>query len=179
MVDNIFSGKEFAEEVKRCISVFDTESDRGVVLVASSMIEEALKNLIASYLLPPLNKGDELLERGPLQNLNSRIQAAYRLGLIRKSVSDGLHAFRDMRNEFAHNIETCNFSDPKIIIKLDAIYKHSADISLLLDGYWPHDKEGGAIPTRLKFTLFISVLISALNFAQREVIAIQPLDLIN
>lgn len=177
MEDNIFSGPEFAKKISEIMDTLLAESDRGCVLVASSMIEEGLLELISSFLLPPLNSKDELFHgpSAPFASLESRIAAAYRLGLIRKSVAVSLGIFRKIRNEFAHRIETISFDNQSCINRLNEIYRLSPEISGYLDDLGKRTSNH-PLPIRLKFILFFASNIAAIKTVRSEVTQITPLD---
>lgn len=79
---NFFSGPEFRNEVEEIIESLMSESDRGAVLVASSMIEEGLMELISAFLLPSVNTKDELFHgpSAPLSTLRRAFLQLFALG---------------------------------------------------------------------------------------------------
>lgn len=177
MEENIFSGPAFSQKVREIIDMLWQESDKGCVLVASSMIEEGLLELISSFLLPPTNSKDELFHgpAAPFSSLESRIAMAYRLGLITKSVAKSLGVFRKLRNEFAHRIETVNFDSPSALNRLNEIYRLFPELSDYLDDIGKRT-DNHPLPMRLKFIMFFSSNIAAIKVVKTEVVPITPLE---
>ncbi|PSB85546.1 hypothetical protein C5F64_12240 [Photobacterium damselae subsp. damselae] len=110
------SSEYIAEVFPKKLALLQSESDRGAVLVASSMIEEALKNLLIAKLVPSSTTQDPLFNGGnaPLGTFSSKIEMAYRLELIRREWKELLNIFKKLRNDFAHNVEVSNFKIPKV-----------------------------------------------------------------
>jgi DNA-binding MltR family transcriptional regulator len=79
-------------------------SDRACAVLAGAIVDDRLKGLLQKYLLPSKSaKEDKLLGRSsPIESLSSRIELAYRLGLIGEEMSSSLHWIRDIRNLAAH-----------------------------------------------------------------------------
>jgi DNA-binding MltR family transcriptional regulator len=93
-----------------------TESTRAKVVLAACYLDELLGQLLRFVLKPVENGRDSLFEgaQAPLGTFSSKIDLAFRLGLIDEKVSKSLHFVRRIRNEFAHNLETCSFEASEI-----------------------------------------------------------------
>lgn len=79
------------------------ESDRAAAIIVAAKCDILLKELIAKFLLPSHTTSDELLDGdSPLGTFTSRINFAYRAGLIKADFARALHFIRRIRNEFAH-----------------------------------------------------------------------------
>lgn len=156
--------------------MLSAESDRGAVLLASSIIERGLSELICAYLLESDNKKDELFTgpAAPLGTLESKIAMAYRLGLIRRFVRDYLDIFRRMRNDFAHNIERYSFDDPSVTNRLNEIYRIRKVESEYLDQLFVDTKKEATV--RDKFLMFFSLDMAAIQRISLTVERIAPLD---
>jgi DNA-binding MltR family transcriptional regulator len=86
-----------------------SESDRAAVILGTSKIELLLLQIIQKHLLPcPASKDDIFEGEGPLSTFSSRINLAYRLGLIDATLSHSLHIIRKIRNDFAHETSAGN-----------------------------------------------------------------------
>ena len=113
------------------------ESDRGSVVLAVAWIDEQLKLILETYLLPspaPSAKSDELLgANAPVATLSARIDLTYRLGLIRRYVAQSLHLCRRLRNDCAHLSEPVSLHDPAVRDKVLAILQLEA---ILVDALW-------------------------------------------
>ncbi len=94
-----------------------SESVRAKVVLSACYLDDLLRELIAIVLKPHEGKKDSLLDgpQAPLSSLSARIEIAGRMLLIPKEVQRSLHLIRKIRNEFAHNLTTCDFSDQKIV----------------------------------------------------------------
>jgi len=102
--------KEFTE----FLAAFNKESERGSVLIAMSMIEDMLGQIISSFLIdaPAVSR---LLEgfNAPLGTLSARSLCAFALGLLSEDEYRECDHLRKIRNEFAHHIHT-SFKDQAI-----------------------------------------------------------------
>lgn len=119
---------------------FLKETDRAAIILTASLFESALETLLKSYLVPVSNSVDELFDgpTAPLSEFSSKIQIAYRLGLISQKFASNLHLIRKIRNEFAHNVHGSSLGDGKVknlltrlvcssdIVKNDKLYRESA-----------------------------------------------------
>lgn len=93
-----------------------TESTRAKVILAACYLDELLHQLIALVLKPSEKREDPLLDgpQAPLGTYSAKIELSYRLGVIPDGERKSLHLVRKIRNEFAHNLDRCDFSNPKI-----------------------------------------------------------------
>lgn len=175
-INNMFSGSEMAESIRKNYKMLESESDRGAVLVASSVIEKGLAVLISSFLLESENKKDELFNASaaPLATLESKIAMAYRLGLIRARVRDYLNIFRRIRNDFAHNIETYSFENQSVSNRLNEMYAIRKGESDALDEIFT--QSGEVVTSRAKFLLFFAMDMAAIQMASLSVERLKPLD---
>ncbi|HGO5328970.1 TPA: MltR family transcriptional regulator [Klebsiella oxytoca] len=175
-INNMFAGNEMAESIRRNYNILESESDRGAVLVASSVIEKGLADLISSFLLESENKKDELFtsSNAPLATLEAKIAIAFRLGLIREAVRNYLNIFRRIRNDFAHNIETYSFDNQSVVNRLNEIYSIRKQESDALDEIFT--AMGRVATARDKFLLFFSMDMAAIQRASQAVERIKPLD---
>lgn len=90
--------EEFARE-------FKSESDRAAVILGASKLDQLLGMTLERYLLPSTVANDNLFSvNGPLGNFSSKIDFAYRLGLISGHFCKSIHLIRRIRNSFAHEI---------------------------------------------------------------------------
>jgi hypothetical protein len=107
---------------------FRRESDRASVILAGAMIEKTLEMMIKAKLIPSLNKKqDELFDTpyAPLRNFKAMIELAYRIGLISSNLCRDLNIIRDIRNDFAHDIEGCSFKNRSVKQRIGELMKSS------------------------------------------------------
>lgn len=82
---------------------FNAESDRAAVILGASKLDQLLRELLVKKFLPNPTSQDDLFDSDkPIASFSSRINVAYRLGLIDKQFANSLHLIRRIRNEFAH-----------------------------------------------------------------------------
>ncbi len=86
------------------------ESDRGAVMVEAAFLDRALENTLKARFVPTTSEKD-----ASISNLHFavKINLAYRVGLISSKFRDDLLKIKDIRNDFAHDIEGCDFNNPK------------------------------------------------------------------
>jgi DNA-binding MltR family transcriptional regulator len=95
------------------IARLKAESDRGVMILAATMVEDALLEALQkvtkfadnSDMRAKIYHGD-----GPLASFSKRITFAQALGLISKEVARQMHVVREVRNTAAHAHVTMDFS---------------------------------------------------------------------
>jgi hypothetical protein len=91
------------KRVEDLLAAISEESMRGKVLVMTGQIDNLLSEMLKLFLKPARDKNDELLNpMRPLGSFASRVDIAYRLGLIRESDADALDLLRKIRNDCAH-----------------------------------------------------------------------------
>jgi len=98
------------EESKRFFETLAAESPRGLALVASSFLEEALQELLDTAVQSNLTtkEVDELFNgpQSPAGSFRSRTLLCYALGLIDKNMKNALdHVRKKIRNKCAHRTE--------------------------------------------------------------------------
>jgi DNA-binding MltR family transcriptional regulator len=128
------------DRVMRFMEIVYSESDRGCVICASAIIDDALEAMIRQLLkrisnpsthlvnavlkTPPEPASDSLLDslltRRPMPPLGSfavRIKMARALGLIHDSLMNALDAMREMRNDASHLANPFSFENPRYKIQ--------------------------------------------------------------
>ena len=108
--------QETKDQWQRYMEMFSKESDRACVILTVSFLDELLTLCLRMRLVANPNAIDSLFEGGnaPFSSFSSKIDVAYRLGIISNRLCRDLHLVRKIRNDFAHNIEGCHFSDQKV-----------------------------------------------------------------
>lgn len=87
-------------------------SDRSCAIVAASIIDVLLVDLLKACLVAPSSAHDDFFEgaSAPVGTFSARIELAFRLGLISGQMTRDLHIIRKIRNDFAHQVEGPSFS---------------------------------------------------------------------
>lgn len=87
------------------IEEMNGQTDRGVAIVGSAWVEEALSALIEWFLHSDPKVWERLFKNnGPIATFSAKIDLAKLLGLISEIIRSDLHRIRDIRNELAHEI---------------------------------------------------------------------------
>ncbi len=109
------------------------ESDRGMVLIATSFIDELLRRTLLAFMIEG-KTGVSLVEgdRAPLGTFATRSAAAFALGLINAREKQEADRLRQVRNRFAHQVHV-SFDDEKIATlcaQLDMAAKDYGDVTV-------------------------------------------------
>jgi mannitol operon repressor len=140
------------------LNEFHRESDRGSVLIAASLLDERLKEIIENF-LAECNITHDLLNgpNAPLASFYSRISIAYALGLIQENEYEEINIIRKIRNEFGHKWKDVNFGTDKI-----------SKLCLKLPWLGPEENELGSSP-RTRFDFVVVILLADLLWRARLV----------
>jgi mannitol operon repressor len=90
------------------------ESDRGLVMIAMSFIDELMRRTLLAFLIES-DTSTSLVEgfNAPLGTLATRSAAAFALGLISERELKEADTLRKIRNQFAHHVHV-SFEDASI-----------------------------------------------------------------
>ncbi len=121
---------------------FNKESDRAAVILAASIFDNVLTELLKNHLVSNATTKDDLFDsaNAPLSTFSAKITMAHRLGLHSSTFTRDLHLIRKIRNEFAHNIHGCTFEDSRVKSRTLELYKSTGNI--IKDKYRSHYPEG-------------------------------------
>ena len=129
-----------ANYTNQFISQMRQESDRGSVIVAVSILDDILNQLLKAKLAPSLDNRDELFDTAtaPFSTFSAKIELAYRLGLIRAEVKASFHQLRKIRNNFAHALDPKGFDSDSTKSRVSELLKLNKGIidsikSVLID----------------------------------------------
>ena len=89
------------------------ETDRGTALVVVEMFNNLLGSILERFFVDDQSAARKYL-KGNLRYFSSKVQAAYLLGLIDYDDKCDLEKIGQMRNDFAHQLETTSFDDPVV-----------------------------------------------------------------
>lgn len=181
---NQVESKKFIELFQILIDNLRIESDRGVVLVVTTMVEVELNRCIEKRLIPALKPKRDVVSRS-LKNFAAKIDLAYRIGVITEHEHRVYHQLRELRNVCAHEIDEQNFDKPlfqesmkNIINSSDFLWDTLA--SKLLN---PSSGEKFSSPEemvnglgwRISFEMFFSLIIAHKRVALARVRPVIPL----
>lgn len=90
------------------------ETDRGMVLIATSFIDELTRRTLRAFFIES-EINSSLIEgfNAPLGSFATRSAAAYALGLISERELKEIDSLRKVRNQFAHHVHV-SFEDQRI-----------------------------------------------------------------
>ena len=146
------------QQLGHFLSEFNKEGDRGAALVAASMLDERLEEILSNFLIDtPTSK--ELLHgfNAPLGTFSARAAAAHSLGLIQENEFKEITVIRKIRNEFGHGWKTISFESGRV-----------ADLCRQLPWLGPAEYEAGAT-ARARFNAAIAILLTDLLWRVRLV----------
>lgn len=105
-------GQKHGRQVAEFIGKLATESERAAVVLGVARLNNALEKYLKSILKPNQEGSDPLFDmERPLGIFSSKINLAYRIGIIDEDFEHALHMIRKIRNEFAHSVETESLSE--------------------------------------------------------------------
>ena len=103
------------KQINEFLEDFENESDRGAALVAASLLDDRMTEILRGFLANGAS-ADSLLDgfNAPLGTFSARIAAAHALALIEDEERLELNLFRKIRNEFGHSWKGVTFGTPRI-----------------------------------------------------------------
>jgi hypothetical protein len=97
---------------------------RATAIVATALLEDALRWCLAGYLIPAGSDRGQLPEEdqsavfdneiAPLNTFHAKIVIGYSLGIYGKITRDDLNRIKRIRNQFAHSFRPITFRTPEI-----------------------------------------------------------------
>lgn len=138
------------------LNEFNKESDRGAVLLAASILDEWLYDILNAYLID--GKSKESLLKGfasPLGTFSARASMAHSLGLLMDHEFEEISILRKIRNEFGHSWTGVSFDNPKVSSLMDKLP-------------WLGPNE---VPqtSKSKFSFFVAIFLCDLLYRKRLV----------
>jgi DNA-binding MltR family transcriptional regulator len=116
-------------------SQFNKESDRGIVLLSATLLEENLELMLrkhfagkATTVINPLFEGF-----GPLATFSGKIKIAYAFGLLTDDEFHDLEIIREIQNHFAHRYEEADFDQEWVAQKVGQLRHPAAATDTLRD----------------------------------------------
>lgn len=168
----------------KLVDSFKVESDRGVVLVVSTMMEVELDKHIEKRLIPPPKAEADIVSRS-IKNFAAKIDFAYRIGIITGREHSVYHQLRKLRNICAHEIDEQNFDKPlfqqrmkNIVDSSDFLWSTLAALALDESSGKKINSSGELVSKlgwRLSFELFFALVIVHKRVSIARVVPIMPL----
>jgi DNA-binding MltR family transcriptional regulator len=94
------------------------ESDRAIVILVATILDDALTELLAKRIIISLDQKqlDYIFRfEGPLGSFSSRIEVAYLFGFIDNNTRSHLTDIREMRNACAHSKQEMTFATKELL----------------------------------------------------------------
>lgn len=104
----------FYERLHTFLNATNGETERGRALIAASLIEEMLEEILRGFLLD--NSATKKLfddPNAPLSTFSAKASASRALGLISAKEFSDIELIRKIRNAFAHSV-MCSFENEKV-----------------------------------------------------------------
>jgi len=110
------------EDEAQILETLDHDSDRAVAVIVGSMIENRLQRALRVRMPQDKKAIDKVFKYpGPLSSFAAKIDVAYLNGLVSKDAYEDLKRFKDIRNDFAHELDIRNFNSESIKIIADQL----------------------------------------------------------
>ena len=109
--------QEYIDQLKEVIRFklsLNNETDRGCALMAASLLEHRITELLRKNFVEDKSSTLLLSPSGPLGAFSNKIDISYALALIPQAMKRDLHLLRKIRNIFAHTTEVVTFDTPAI-----------------------------------------------------------------
>lgn len=131
---------DFVKSVHAFYDHLHSESERGSAIVGAALIDDALEELLKTFMVKSLEKEDELFNGSfaPLATLSAKITLSYRLGLISPKVHSSLTLVRKLRNDFAHVSRQITFETQSVHSRVRDLFNLNDH---LLDLIWDLTKD--------------------------------------
>jgi hypothetical protein len=145
------------------IKDFKKETDRAAVILGVAKLDLILYQMIQATLIPNPHSKDELLDDdGPLSTFSSKINLAYRLGIIDAGYARALHLCRRIRNEFAHEVAGCNLESGVHRDRVKELCKPLKELNLFEDVR--ESFFGNKSTAATDFRTLLAIMVAALEY---------------
>ena len=110
------------EDEAQILETLDHDSDRAVAVIVGSMVESRLQRALKVRMPQDKKAIDKVFKYpGSLSSFAAKIDVAYLNGLVSKDAYEDLKRFKDIRNDFAHELDIRNFNSESIKIAADRL----------------------------------------------------------
>jgi DNA-binding MltR family transcriptional regulator len=111
------------EQIVAVLKEIDAQTDRGAAIVAAAVLEEILEITLQGRMVELNRKHYDVFFglNGPAGNFSSKIELLFALGLCSESHYGLLHQIREIRNKFAHRIDSLDFDNELIAPLIDKL----------------------------------------------------------
>lgn len=166
------TAKQLSDELNatnRILFEFSKEDDRAAAILVAAEMDRVVLSILSNYLLNSTKESSPLLERdGPMEAFGSRIELAYRLGLLPPVFHNDLQMIRRIRNAFAHSPTGLSFDSPKVRKHVDKLVHGIQESQALIEKLSEEQKNDFFNPRSI-FRLTASMLLPRLVLLQFQV----------
>ena len=116
MAREILSPEQLSEDGQLLYDALNGEAPLPCALIAGAFMEKALASLLHKFFIKS-ETAEKMLDEntGRLGQLSSRLEMAYCLGLISKTMLQNVTTIGRVRNTFAHSHKPIDFDDPQVV----------------------------------------------------------------
>lgn len=153
----------------------EKESDRAAAIIAATIIEDRLQDAIIAH----FHEDEKILQLmfrvgGPMGNFATKIDLGFLIGVYGKDAYRSLVTIKDIRNEFAHQIRSKDFTTQKVsalIANLNFVEKFIGKNLAEIMGYGAMNQSTLIVYTkppenpRVRFLMACQILIMQLRGA--------------
>lgn len=116
VIERFQQNNQYMDALKEVEKELENTSDRGLVLVCGSIIDEVLSELLKGFLIKSDSIEKDLFKsNGALSTFDAKIKMSYYLGLMSKSEKLNITYLQRIRNKFAHQFVNISFENNDII----------------------------------------------------------------
>jgi hypothetical protein len=104
------------DEIQAAVRDFGSQTDRGVAIIAVSLLEQMLEIVLIQRMMPLKRRRYARMfgRMGLLSSFSAKIELALALGVISENLYYQIDDLRKVRNAFAHRIEALTFEHPDV-----------------------------------------------------------------
>ncbi|PGW57512.1 transcriptional regulator [Bacillus thuringiensis] len=116
LLERLAENNQYLEALNEFEKELKNSSDRGLVLVCGSIIDQLLSELLKAFLIKSDSIEKDLFKgTGILATFEAKIQMSYYLGLMSKNEKLNITYLQRIRNKFAHQFINISFESNDII----------------------------------------------------------------
>ena len=117
---NLFIGNDgvwqFDKDEEDAAAEIESDSDRASAIVVGTIVETRLEIALKAHLKnSSIAKKKMFKPSGPLGSFDAKIDLAYLMEIVSKDAYDDLNLIREIRNDFAHDLDIRSFESKRIL----------------------------------------------------------------
>ena len=121
-----------SKDAEAALEEVRTGGDRAAAIVAAALVDEHLGRVIIASLRQNKRIAQKMFTgSGPLATFSSKIDLAFLIGMFSEECCKELHTIRDIRNTFAHDLNT-GFDNQRVKDLANNLIRHESGASFTL-----------------------------------------------